>query len=275
MRKWLLWPALWVLFFLPAAAEQSTDFRIDELPHEWGVILRVHNLSGFVMTVNLAATLEGASAAENPVVLVVKPGDSADAMKVHRGQGSWSYRYQYNWRFGDYRATGKHLYRLPYRQGETHEVIQGYNGDFSHFGDEAFALDFAMPEGTPILAARAGRVLALKSDSKVGGPDPSYRERGNFVTVMHEDGSMAQYYHLKFDGVAVRLGQVVREGDLLGYSGSTGFAESPHLHFMVNRPRTSGTTCESLPVRFKVAGSPESTTLLQGNAYRVPGARRK
>ena len=70
-----------------------------------------------------------------------------------------------------------YLYNLPFKKGTSHTVIQGYGGWFSH--KEIAALDFYMPVGTPVHAARAGVVYAYKENSDKGGPLPGYKRQAN------------------------------------------------------------------------------------------------
>lgn len=125
------------------------------------------------------------------------------------------------------------VYHFPWEAGRAHLVGQGNLGSYSH--KDLYALDFEMPQGTPILAARAGRVTFIKEDSDRGGPDEKYMPDANLIVIDHGDGSQATYAHLQKDGAEVQLGEFVFAGDLIGYSGATGFAQSPHLHFEVRR----------------------------------------
>ena len=124
-----------------------------------------------------------------------------------------------------------YIYDLPFKEGEHYTVVQGYGGLFSH--KNKAALDFAMPEGTAIYAAREGIVYRYKDDSNEGGPFTSER-KANYIIIQHSDGSFGCYWHLKQHGVVLKEGQV-KKGQLIGYSGRTGFALRPHLHFTVKR----------------------------------------
>jgi murein DD-endopeptidase MepM/ murein hydrolase activator NlpD len=139
-------------------------------------------------------------------------------------------------------------YRLPFDEARL-RVDQGPGGHFSHNDlQNRDAIDFAIPEGTPILAARAGVVVQVESDFDKAGLDREiYGGRANFVRILHEDGTMALYAHLKPEGVLVRTGQSVREGQQIGLSGNTGFSTAPHLHFVVQV--NAGMTLRSVPVR--------------------------
>jgi murein DD-endopeptidase MepM/ murein hydrolase activator NlpD len=125
-----------------------------------------------------------------------------------------------------------YIYDLPFEKGTTHKVVQGYGGLFSH--KHIAALDFGMRPGTPVCAAREGVIYAFKDNSDEGGPFPSYKNKANFIMIKHGDGSFGCYWHLKKNGVVAKTGFVAK-GQLIGYSGATGFLLRPHLHFSVKR----------------------------------------
>lgn len=144
-------------------------------------------------------------------------------------------------------------YRLPVG-GTDWRIDQGFGGGFSHDDDQnRHAVDFAVPEGTPVLAAREGVVMQVESDfDKAGMNREKYASRANHIRILHDDGTMAVYAHLAADhGVLVREGQRVRAGQHIGHSGNTGFSSGPHLHFVVQVNR--GMTLESIP--FRLAGA--------------------
>ncbi|SHH98370.1 M23 family metallopeptidase [Marivita hallyeonensis] len=172
-------------------------------------------------------------------------------------QGGWSYRYTFSWSRGDITARhdDSYRYRLPYGSDQSFPVGQSCNGRFSHIGPQKYAMDFDMPVGTPILATREGRVVAVKEDSNRGGPSRSYENDGNYVIVAHGDRTLAQYFHLRQNGIAVQLGDTVRRGQLLGYSGNTGRSTGPHLHFEVIKG-ARGVESETVPVRFATSAGP-------------------
>ena len=146
-------------------------------------------------------------------------------------------------------------YPLPWRGGPF-RLSQGPNGRYSHFGPKGrYAMDIAMPEGTPIIAARAGVVIKTENSQSGRGSHPS----GNFVRVLHEDGTMGVYLHLMRGSVVVREGQRVVYGTPLAKSGNTGNSSGPHLHFVVQR--NVGLALESIPYQFNqpVGGLPNFT----------------
>ncbi len=108
-----------------------------------------------------------------------------------------------------------------------------------YFGNTAFALsgayagkghngmDFAIPNGTPIKASLAGTVLGTGNTDSVRG----CYSFGKWVMVKHSNGLNTMYAHLS--SISVSQGQTVATGQLIGYSGETGYATGPHLHFGV------------------------------------------
>jgi murein DD-endopeptidase MepM/ murein hydrolase activator NlpD len=124
--------------------------------------------------------------------------------------------------------------------------------------DTLHAVDFAMPEGTPVVAAREGVVIALEWRHAAGGTSRALLDKGNYVRVRHADDTIATYAHLAHAGVAVEPGEFVAAGRILGYSGATGFASGPHLHFAVTRETfRDGALAEiSEPVMFYVGNPP-------------------
>jgi murein DD-endopeptidase MepM/ murein hydrolase activator NlpD len=125
-----------------------------------------------------------------------------------------------------------YIYDLPFKEGTSHKVVQGYGGLFSH--KNKAALDFSMPEGTPVYAAREGVIYSFKDNSNEGGPFSYYGKKSNYIIIKHSDRSYGCYWHLKKDGVVIKKGEVAK-GQLIGFSGSTGFVLRPHLHFTVKR----------------------------------------
>ncbi len=141
-------------------------------------------------------------------------------------------------------------YHLPYGDGVSYPIIQGYGAKLSHLGAEQFTLDFGMPVGTPVHAARDG-VVVLSEDSHDGGCLREECSRlANFVAVLHADGTTGEYFHLERGSVHVALGDHVQRGQLLAFSGNTGYSSAPHLHFGVYRTLADGHT-QSVAVRFE------------------------
>ena len=134
-------------------------------------------------------------------------------------------------------------YRLPLQMPSL-RIGQGPAGRFSHGDAENLhAIDFAAPLGTPVLAAREGIVMQVTD----GFADaPGALDEANAIRILHEDGSMALYAHLRQGSAVVAPGQHVRSGQTIAQSGNSGWSSGPHLHFVVQVNR--GLRLESLPV---------------------------
>lgn len=140
-------------------------------------------------------------------------------------------------------------YRLPFLLEIPRYVSQGVGGEFTHQTPEDYhSFDFVMPIGTPVLAARGGRVARVIDGFGEGGLDRSLAHRMNAVILLHDDGTFGVYAHLE-SGIGLREGALVRAGERLGRSGFTGYGSGPHLHFVVRR-RTGPMTQESVPILF-------------------------
>ena len=108
-----------------------------------------------------------------------------------------------------------------------------------------------MPVNTPIYAARTGIVVEVNNDFFNGGTKQAYKTRANSIRILHEDGSMAVYAHLALERAQVYPGLNVSAGQLIGYSGNTGFSSGPHLHFAVQL--NQGMELVSIPFQFTTA----------------------
>lgn len=106
--------------------------------------------------------------------------------------------------------------RLSSGYGMRKHPIMGYSR--MHEG-----LDFAAPAGTPVMAAGDGIV-------EYAGPRGSY---GNYVRIRHPNRYQTIYAHLSRYAETVGTGVRVRQGEIIGYVGSTGMSTGPHLHYEV------------------------------------------
>ncbi|MFC9681993.1 M23 family metallopeptidase [Streptomyces sp. NPDC056948] len=101
--------------------------------------------------------------------------------------------------------------------------------------------DFAVPSGTQVVAAHGGTVV--KAGGNGAGDGPAY---GNAVVIKHGNGTYSQYAHLS--KVTVNIGQIVKTGQEIAKSGSTGNSSGPHLHFEIRTTANYGSAVD--PVKF-------------------------
>ena len=156
-------------------------------------------------------------------------------------------------------------YRLPYALSTAVRVSQAYPDTKTHLDPASqHAIDFVMPIGTDVFAARDGVVIEVASDFFENGTDYTVDgPRANVVRVLHDDGTMALYVHLNWNTIRVVPGQRVRRGEYLADSGNTGFSTGPHLHYVVQR--NEGGALVAVPLEF--AGSTGPITLVTGETY--------
>lgn len=104
-------------------------------------------------------------------------------------------------------------------------IVSGFGGRDIGAGYEYHpGIDIAVPEGTPIRAAAAGTVALQQSEAESGG-------YGNHTCIDHGGGLSTCYAHQS--AFSVSLGDSVSQGEVIGYTGCTGYCLGPHLHFEV------------------------------------------
>jgi len=185
---------------------------------------------------------------------------------------SWQYSLKYRYSLGE--PLAKHseqaIYYPPFVSYKVFRISQAFGGKFSHTDEQnKYAVDFSMPEGSEIHAARAGVVMSLDNDFFKGGIDrQAYKARANSIRVLHDDGSMGVYAHLQVERAQVHEGMRVKAGQLIAYSGNTGFSSGPHLHFSVQV--NQGMNLISVPFQFVdakgLASEPKAGQWLSGFA---------
>ena len=126
----------------------------------------------------------------------------------------------------------KHKYHYPVQKARITS-----DESPAHTGRLKYSVDFIIPEGTPIKASLDGDVADLKQDSNIGGPDKIFDKFGNYIEIKHQNGEYSIYEHIRRDGALVKVGDKVETGQIIGYSGNTGWMAhlGPHLHFDVHK----------------------------------------
>ena len=218
------------------------------------ISVMIENLNLYSVTVNIDAEYENFNYDKRKRNLfALKAKEKKEYLKLYRKKDAMnhSYAYSYTWIIGSVDAVhdDTYKYRLPFARGTSHRVSQGYNGAYTHKGRSKYAIDFAMDVGTKIYASRDGTVVKLKENSNKGGIGKEFSSHGNYVTIEHSDNTLATYYHLKQDGVVVKIGDKVSKGAFIAYSGNTGNSSGPHLHLAIFKA-SNATRTQTLPVIF-------------------------
>lgn len=243
-------PGAQVFVFRDRMVEKlDTQVKLETRKHDAGETLLVRN--DLFAPVDIELKLENVEnavgAPTKPIRWVLPPRSQIRLATLAPRDASKPLKYTPKLRhaLGDPRLIPKpYKYPLPW-QGGPFRLTQGANGQYSHFTPKGrYAVDIAMPEGTPIVAARGGMVVKIENEQSGRGNNPA----GNFVRILHDDGTMGVYLHLMKGSVAVREGQRVETGTRIARSGNTGNSTGPHLHFVVQR--NVGLTIESIPFDF-------------------------
>jgi murein DD-endopeptidase MepM/ murein hydrolase activator NlpD len=221
------------------------------------VVLKADNDFTIPVTVKVDLTLENLKSGGRSVSVVVPAKVTGKTIAVFYPENpDKTYKCTYSWKIavGDTSKTPDKdfAYSYPYLNGTSFKITQGPNGNFSH--KNMFAFDFGMPQGTPVCAVRDGVIAMTKGDSDKGGPDKKYIDDANFISIYHMDGTLASYYHLKKGGITVKEGQHVKKGQIIGYSGNTGYSDGAHLHFEITQPRISSDQKKWLAFSWEIPG---------------------
>jgi murein DD-endopeptidase MepM/ murein hydrolase activator NlpD len=155
-------------------------------------------------------------------------------------------------------------YVLPFPVGKEYVCMQGFNKPYSHYGSFSYSVDFSMPIGTLITAARKGNVVYVVESNSDNDQTAGHE---NIVIVFHEDSTYARYVHLTKDGIFVKIGQLVMPGDTIGLSGNSGSGAMPHLHFDVTNT-FNGRSDSTIPFDFKNT-TEHPIGLVEGVSYKA------
>ena len=144
---------------------------------------------------------------------------------THKDQKFYSFYYKENNNFGEYfdengRTLRKAFLKAPldfyrissrFSRNRKHPVTGQWKG---HFGT-----DYAAPKGTPIMTTANGTIQTVGYT----------KNNGNFVKVRHNGTYTTQYLHMSKIKPGIKKGVYVKQGDIIGYVGSTGLATGPHV----------------------------------------------
>ena len=174
----------------------------------------------------------------------------------NKGEGKYAFSFEQNGRKEYFDENGDNLRKaflkapLNYRRisstfsnGRMHPV---YHVVRPHHG-----VDYAAPAGTPVQSIGDGTVIAKGWDKKGGG---------NYVKIKHNSTYTTTYMHLKGFAKGIAQGVKVKQGQTIGYVGSTGASTGPHLDFRLQK---NGTYID--PLKFK---SPSAEPVKKENMER-------
>lgn len=221
----------------------NIDFYIENLfLMHVSTTLFIKNIQGYEVKVSL------------PYKLVLESKQKVKALTLYnvdkkKHVGNFSSHISWSKGSVDARVDKDFIYALPFHNQQR--VSQGFNGKTSHKGNAKYAVDFAMDIGTPIYAARSGKVVEVIQRHNKHGMSLAMRQYANYVIIEHSDKTLGRYFHLKQNSVKVKLGDMIKKGELLALSGNTGRTSGPHLHFVVTKAESVNDNYKSMSVPIK------------------------
>lgn len=131
-------------------------------------------------------------------------------------------------------------------------LTQGANGSKSHFGRAQYAIDYGVEKGTPVYAMRSGTVKRVIDGYPDTGGGEDKANKANMVVIEHDGGYRSAYLHLQNGSPSkvpggMKEGTHVDAGQLIGYSGNSGYSTGPHLHVEVHKPENGGYFGQTVP----------------------------
>jgi murein DD-endopeptidase MepM/ murein hydrolase activator NlpD len=130
-------------------------------------------------------------------------------------------------------------------------ISQGFNST-THHGRSAYAYDLIANIGTPVHAVIDGIVLGVRDGFPDTGGGSDKISKFNYVMLEHEDRYRSAYVHLQQGFrtmIGIKAGDHIRQGQVIGYSGNSGWSSGPHLHIEIQRPGQSDSFTQTVPFR--------------------------
>lgn len=247
-----------LFFSWPGFAQSGSEMvRIETVKkaHSHAVLASNHGRMPATVTLQLSSYSNLASSRPWPIQAQLASGQSMELVEVSAADQQFGYTFDFHKHYvqGDPRAQHDEnvSYRIPFMADQAYQILQSADGPlFSHHTVATrYAVDINMPMGTTVIAARAGSVVEVASGFNDNGkPEPEFFDKANYVRILHDDGSWADYFHLMQHAIQVQPGMRVDAGHVLGLSGNSGYSTTPHLHFHVQVNQNG--TIISLPFRF-------------------------
>lgn len=151
-------------------------------------------------------------------------------------------------------ASAEPPLQLPWTCGDSYPVTNGHHTS-THTGMDDWAWDFGLPQGTEVRAPADGVVRMIKMNSSQGGCNSAYANDANYVVLEFGDGTEALLMHLQHASSDLTVGQSVKQGDVVGRVGLTGWVCGAHLHFQIQQSCNTW-WCQSQAASFVGIGNP-------------------
>ncbi len=204
----------------------------------------------------------------NPPTQLLSEPRTTELVSFTQPVATWGYEYRIHYGHEEHAHDDDYLYTLPYRRGSAYRVSQSHTNITTHRYGNLYAIDWDMPVGDPVHAARGGVVVSTFDQSNATSISGS--ATANHIWIQHSDATIGKYLHLDHAGVFVTEGQTVTAGQHIGTSGNTGFSSGPHLHFSVSSIGGEGIDIlyQTFNLRFATSAGPQQ--LVGDTSYQHP-----
>lgn len=268
MKKFLF---ILIVISIRLFSQDSPDIKFDKYLENKTNVIYVDNNESCPVSIEYEYSGENVkSSLPNKSVIVVPANSKKFTLsRIDSNNPSKSFKFSYNvfYVFGDVNAkpsNPEEIYWLPFATNHSESIYQGYNGKFSH--QNSYSLDFSHKLNSEVYAARSGKVVITKSDSDQSCLTKDCAKYNNKIIILHDDGTFAEYVHLKKNGSIVKEGDDIQQGQLIGYSGNTGWSKGPHLHFSVFTNKIDGERTY-YKTKFRVRENPNPIYLQEKGKY--------
>lgn len=156
-----------------------------------------------------------------------------------------------------YPIDKENIIKIITKEAPAHKIWHSDKGVY----DLTNAIDFLCNEGTPIKSALDGEVIDIVNNikenyNKKEPPSkkimPEEKQDGNYIVIKHKNNEFSQYSHFGYKKIVTKKGKKIKEGELIGYSGNTGWSIKAHLHFLVFKfIKLGGKSFKSLNVSWR------------------------
>ncbi len=224
----------------------SNEFCVTVIDEGSFLEVKLANIAPYALTVSFDMTLENLTDEGKPEYSELGVGETVQVTQLAIIDMKKDVNYSFNFFWTPGLASNVHddnvVYQLPFRTGETHDILQGYYDD----PDPArvYSVYFSLQEGAPIFATRGGTVRFVE-DNENGSLAFS-----NFIKIEHPDGTYGEYRNLQSGSIDVVEGQEVTTGAPLALVGKS--QELSYVYFRVTSP-VSGKALTSHYVLFQTA----------------------
>jgi len=197
-----------------------------------------------------------------PFHAVVSPHSDQALVRIgpNMKNEAYNFRYTYSWNVGDYTASHNcpEHYRFPF--ADNVKAFASVNDTVNSSTYTRYAVLFSLPVGTPVLAARKGTVVQIRTDK---------------IDILHDDSTIATYGHLGKVSEGIVAGKAVSTEDIIGVAGRTGDQKEAYLQLTVWRPEPrpvasmktvsqgAGLDLVSFPLEFCSTGSSDCRVITQ------------